>query len=174
MRKAIPFGERKQDWFLWGYFFINLTVVTYQADMEQLVVRDPDNFEYPVWPLPFVIDFLHWWGRSFDPLLMARPVWWQMTVWIDQLFYGPFYAAALYAFWKGREWIRNWCLLWAAAMMTAVTIILGEELFGEHATSHPGLVIAANIGWLVVPLWVIVRMWGEHPFSREADSARQD
>ena len=166
-REVIPINERKQDWILWAFFLVNLTVVTYQADIEQLVIKDPGNFEYPIWPLPFVIDFMHWWSANFDPLLYARPTWYQMMVWVDQLFYGPFYAFALYAFWKGKEWIRNWCFIWAAAMLMTVIIILGEELMGPHATDHPLLIIVANAGWIIFPVWLMVRMWRDHPFTRE-------
>ncbi len=61
-----------------------------------------------------------------------------------QIFFGPFYAFAIYAFTRGREWIRNWSLLWAATMMTNVTIIMGEEFWGEHATDHRAMVAFAN------------------------------
>jgi hypothetical protein len=167
MREVIPFRERKADWVLWGFFFINLTFISYQVDTEQLVIKDVNNFEYPPWPPAPVIDLIHWWGRNFDPALMARPVWYKMTIWIDQIFFGPFYAVALYAFWRGRDWIRNWCLLWAATMMTNVTIILGEEAWGQHATDHLAIVAFANGWWFVFPVLVIIRMWREHPFTRE-------
>jgi hypothetical protein len=170
MREVVPFRERKFDWILWGFFFVNLTFISYQVDIEQLVIQDPDNFEYPVWPLPVIVDMVHWWGRNFDPALMARPVWWKMTIWIDQVFFGPFYAAALYAFWRGRDWIRNWCFLWAATMMTNVTIILGEEIAGDHATENLGVVLFANASWFLFPVFAIARMWRPHPFTREAAS----
>ena len=171
MRETIPLRERKFDIVLWIFFFINVTFISYQVDIEQLVIEDPDDFEYPVWPLPVVVDLIHWWGNSFDPALMARPVWYQMTIWIDQIFFGPFYLAALYAFWRGREWIRNWCFLWAASIMTNVTIILGEEAWGQHATDHFPIVAFANAWWFAIPLVVIVRMWGPHPFTREVNAA---
>jgi hypothetical protein len=57
-------------------------------------------------------------------------------------------------------------MIWAAVMLTTVTIILGEEIAGPFATDHLPLVLATNAGWLIVPIWVIVRMWREHPFTR--------
>lgn len=165
-REVIPLRERKQDIALWLFFFVNLTFVTYQVDLEQLVIRDPDHFMYPVWPRPFVIDALHGYFKRYDPLLYARPVWYVTIVWIDQLVYGPFYAAALYAFWQGKEWIRNWAIIWSAVMLATVTIILGEELAGPFASDHAALVVATNAGWLLVPIVVLRRMWREHPFTR--------
>ena len=104
--------------------------------------------------------------REIRPLLYERPVWYTTIVWIDQVVYGPFYIAALYAFWKGKEWIRNWSIIWAAVMLATVTIILGEEIAGPFATDHLPLVLATNAGWLIVPIWVLIRMWREHPFTR--------
>lgn len=102
-REVIPFRERKGDIVLWVFFLVNVVFVTYQADIEQLVIRDPDNFTYPIWPPAYMIDFLHWYFANYDPLLYERPVWYTTIVVIDQVVYGPFYIAALYAFWKGKE-----------------------------------------------------------------------
>ena len=165
-REVIPFRERKGDIVLWMFFLVNVIFVTYQADIEQLVIRDPDNFTYPIWPPAYMIDFLHWYFANYDPLLYERPVWYTTIVIIDQVVYGPFYIAALYAFWKGKEWIRNWSIIWASVMLATVTIILGEEIAGPFASDHLPLVFATNAGWLIVPVWVLIRMWREHPFTR--------
>ena len=165
-REVIPFRERKGDIVLWIFFLVNVTFVTYQADIEQLVIRDPDNFTYPIWPPAYMIDFLHWYFANYDPLLYERPVWYTTIVVIDQVVYGPFYIAALYAFWKGKEWIRNWSIIWASVMLATVTVILGEEIAGPYASDHLPLVFATNAGWLIVPIWVLIRMWREHPFTR--------
>ena len=111
MREVIPLSERKVDWIFLGFFLINFTFITYIVDVEQLIIADPYDFEYPLWPPPPLVDLVHWWGNNFDPLLMARPAWWRATIWIDSLLFGPFYAAALYAFVKGKAWIRIPCLV---------------------------------------------------------------
>jgi hypothetical protein len=165
-REVIPFRQRKQDIVLWAFFLVNVIFVTYQADIEQLVIRDPDSFTYPVWPPAYMIDFLHWYFEKYDPLLYERPVWYTTIVVIDQVVYGPFYIAALYAFWKGKEWIRNWSIIWASVMLATVTVILGEEIAGPFASGHLLLVLATNAAWLIVPVWVLIRMWREHPFTR--------
>ena len=169
MRVPIPLKERKIDWILLGFFWLNITFITYQIDLEQLVIKDTSDFEYPVWPLPFIIDAVHWWGSNFDPVLMERPMWWKMTIWIDVLFFGPFYAFAIYAYTKGREWIRIPSFLYAAVMMTNVTIILGEEMFGSHPTPNLPIVLLANASWFLMPVLIIYRMARDaHPFTREA------
>jgi hypothetical protein len=50
-------------------------------------------------------------------------------------------------------------------MMTNVTIIMSEELFGPHRTPAPGMVTFANAPWFLFPILVIWRMRKEHPFG---------
>jgi hypothetical protein len=168
MRETIPLKKRPIDWPVLLYFFFNLVMITYWVDLEQLVIKDPANFTYPLWPLPFMIDLVHWWGRNFDPLQWARPVWWKMTIWIDVILFGPFYAAGLFAFIKGKEWIRIPCFIWSGIMFANVTIIMGEEFFGPHASGSPLIVALANAPWFLFPFFIVWRMArSPHPFSRE-------
>jgi hypothetical protein len=168
-RITIPLRERRIDLIILGFFCVNLFFITYIVDLEQLVIADPAHFTYPIWPLPPMVDMVHWWGRTFDPVLLARPVWWKMTIWIDALGFGPFYAVAIYAYSKGKDWIRLPSLLYSAVMLTNVIIILGEEFAGPHATPHFPVVFAANLPWLVFPVLIISRMWpSATPFTRAA------
>ncbi len=166
-RQIIPLKERKTDYIYLAFFFLNLFYITYIVDLEQLVVGDPSNFTYPIWPLPFLIDMVHWWGKTFDPLLMARPPWWKATIWLDSVFFGPYYAAAIYAFIKGKEWIRIPTFIYSSILFTNVFIIMSEEYFGPHATPSPGMVTLANAPWFLFPIFLIWKMWkNEHPFTR--------
>jgi hypothetical protein len=172
VRQIIPLAKRPGDIALLGFFVVNLFVITYMVDLEQLVIADPSNFTYPLWPPPFMVDAVHWWGRTFDPVLLARPAWWQATIWIDALFFGPFYVAAIYAFIKGREWIRIPGIIYASVMLTNVTIILAEEMFGEHRTPQLGIVLLANAAWVIFPMYLIYRLGrSERPFTRAVGSA---
>jgi hypothetical protein len=172
MRQVVPLAKRPGDIALLGFFVVNLFVITYMVDLEQLVIADPSNFTYPLWPPPFMVDAVHWWGRTFDPVLLARPAWWQATIWIDALFFGPFYVAAIYAFFKGREWIRIPGIIYASVMLTNVTIILAEEMFGEHRTPQLGIVLLANAAWVIFPMYLIYRLGrSERPFTRAVGSA---
>ena len=98
-------------------------------------------------------------------LLNARPVWWRATIWIDALLFGPYYAFAIYAFIRGRNWIRVPSIMFASIMLTNVTIILSEEIWGPSATPHLASVVGANASWIVAPLLVLWRMRRE-PFPR--------
>src|SRR5262245_56248683 len=167
-REILPLRKRPADivWIL--FFFVNLTFITYIVDIEQIIIDDPTRFEYPFWPPAPLVDLVHWWGRNFDPVLMARPAWWRATIWIDSLVFGPFYVFAIYAFVKGREWIRIPVIIWGSMMITVVSIILFEEMVGPHATPQPVPVLLANAPWALAPLLLIVRMArNPHPFTRE-------
>ena len=166
-RQPIPLSQRPGDMLILVFFVINLLFITYIVDLEQLVIADPAHFTYPLWPLPPMVDMVHWWGRTFDPVLLARPVWWKVTIWIDALFFGPFYAVAIYAYVKGKEWIRIPSIIYASVISTNVTIILGEEMFGPYATPALPIVLLTNAPWLLVPLFIIYRMSRyPHPFTQ--------
>ena len=116
---------------------------------------------------------VHSYGQKYDPLLMARPAFWRMTIWIDVLWNGPFYVAAIYAISRGREWIRVPALIWSGSMSAVVLIILAEEYNGIHASPHFPIVLLLNIPWLALPLGTIIRMAREHPFTRRAATPAQ-
>ncbi len=166
--KTMPFSQRRVDWIFVGFFLINFFFITYIVDIEQLVIPDPNRFRQPLWPPAPMVQMVHWYGSSFDPLLIARPQWWKMTIWIDVLFYGPFYALAIYAFVKGKDWIRIPAIFYSGMMFADIFIILGEEVAGPHATPHLPLVLALNLPWLLMPIFLTLRLRGEHPFARTA------
>jgi hypothetical protein len=168
MQKSLPLRERPLDLAFIVFFAINLGFVTYLVDIEQLTIADPSHFTYPLWPPRAIVDMVHWWGRSFDPALMAREPYWRATIWLDVLGFGPFYAFAIYAFVKGRAFIRVPAFVWAGLMFANVTILLFEEFLGAHATPRPGVVLAANFSWLVMPWLVVARLCRSgHPFAKE-------
>ena len=165
---SIPFRRRKQDWFFVAFFLINLLFITYIVDIEQLIIPDPYHYQQPAWPPAPLLKIIHAYGTGLDPLLMARPQWWKNTIWLDVLFYGPFYAFAIFAFIRGREWIRIPAFFYSGMLFADLFIILGEEIAGPHATSHLPAVFALNLPWLLVPVFLTLRLRKEHPFSAPA------
>jgi uncharacterized membrane protein (UPF0136 family) len=162
----VPLRLRPYDLFFVIFCAVNAVVITYIVDIEQLVVADPDNFAYPVWPPAPFIDLVHWYGRHYDPLLMARPPFWQMTIWLDILYFGPFYFFAGYAFVRGRDWIRVPALVWSGIMLANVSIILMDERYGVTPAPNFAVVVAANLAWLLTPFAMIWRMRRDRPFTR--------
>ena len=139
---SLPLRQRPFDIVILAYLIFNLVAITYLFDLEQILIPDTSHFIYPAWPPRFIVDLSHWWGRNFDPLLYARPPWWRATIWIDAVLFGPYSAFAIYA----------------SVMLTNVTIIMSEEIWGPHATPHLAAVIGANASWVIIPLLVLFRM----------------
>ena len=167
MRKTIPLSKRPGDIAIIAFFVINVLFITYFVDLEQLVIPNVAHFTYPAWPPRPAVDLMHHWGNMVDPLLMARPAWWKMTIWLDVLCFGPFYVVAIFAYSRGKEWIRIPSIIYSSVMMTNVIIILGDEYAGVHATPNFPVVLLENLPWLLFPLFIIYRMWRyEHPFTR--------
>lgn len=163
---TVPFRHRPLDMALVAFFLINVLFITYLVDLEQLVIPNAAHFTYPVWPPRFAVDLIHAYGHLYDHDLIARPVWWKMTIWIDNLFFGPFYVVAVYAYIRGKNWIRLPSVIYASVLLTNVIIILGEEYAGTFASPHFPLVLLANLPWLVFPIIIIGRMWrAERPFA---------
>jgi hypothetical protein len=168
MRLPIPLRRRPLDIGLLVFFIVNLLFISYVVSLEQIVISNPASFVHPLWPPRSAIALIHWWEKTFDPLLWARPAWYRATIWIDVLLFGPFYAVAIYAYARGREWIRIPSVLWTGMMLANVTIILFDEFLGVHASPHPMVALAANASWIVVPMIVLWRMARkEHPFTEE-------
>jgi len=163
MRQSIPLKERRTDLIYIAFFLVNLLFITYIVDLEQLVIKDPANFKYPLWPLPFFVDMVHWWGNTFDPLQNARPMWWKATIWLDVLFFGPYYLAAAYAFIKGKDWIRIPTFIIMSILFTNVFIILSEEIWGTVYAKNLPMVLFANAPWFLFPVFLVWKMW-KHPF----------
>lgn len=167
MRQPIPFLKRPGDIVIVIFFLVNVLFITYVVDLEQLVIPNATHFTYPIWPPGPAVDLIHWWARTFDPLILARPTWWKMTIWIDALFFGPFYVVAIFAYSRGKEWIRLPSIIYSSVMLTNVTIILGEEYAGAFATPNFPIVLLENLPWLLMPIFIIYRMWrADHPFTR--------
>jgi len=166
--KMIPLKQRPVDYIYLAFFFVNLFFITYIVDLEQLVIRDVHDFNYPVWPLPFLVDMVHWWGNKFDPLQSARPVWWKATIWLDVLIFGPYYATAIYAFIKGKNWIRIPTLVIMPILFTNVFIICSEEIFGPVSAINLPLVVLANLPWALFLVFLVWKMWkNEKPFTTD-------
>jgi hypothetical protein len=170
--KTIPFKDRPLDIAIVAFFLVNLLFISYVIDLEQLVVPYAAHFTYPIWPPRPIVDLVQSYGHLYDHDLLARPVWWKMTIWLDDLVFGPFYVVATYAFVRGKNWIRLPSVIYASMLLTNVIIILGEEYAGQWAAPNFLMVLLSNAAWLVFPLTIIGRMWrSPSPFTRAVAAA---
>jgi hypothetical protein len=165
MRRPLALKERPIDLLFLAFFAVNALFVVYCVDIEQVLV-DPANPTAAVWPPQPLIRLLHDYGRTVDPALLAREAYWKGGIWVDLLFFGPFYFVALYAYTKGREWIRIPTLMWGSSILTSTTIIVFEEVAGRHRSPEQLRMWLTYGPWLLVPALAIWRMArAPHPFS---------
>jgi hypothetical protein len=144
LRRPVRLGRRHADWIFLAFFAVNLGFITYFIDIEQLTIANVHHFQYPLWPPKAIVNMVHSYGQKYDPLLMARPAFWKMTIWIDVLWNGPFYVAAIYAITRGRDWIRVPALVWSGSMSAVVLIILPDPALRLRAAAEPAMAGAAD------------------------------
>jgi hypothetical protein len=173
IRTTIPLSRRKIDLLPIAFFLVNVLFTIPLIDLEQVLIADPAERARARWPPDGMIDRVHAYGEAYDPLVMARPLWYRATLAWQAVLFWPFYVVAIYAFVRGRDWIRTPSLLWAGSQMTIVMLPTVHQVMGPHATDHLAVVLALYHPWIVVPLVVIARLWrSEHPFSEPAAEAR--
>lgn len=170
MREVIPLRERRLDIAFLVFFLINLPFIVYFVDFEQIAIPDYQAFLankiYPPWPPAWAVNMVHWWGEKFDPLLLARPPFWKVTIWVDALYFGPFYAFAIYAYARGREWIRIPSIIYGSFLIVIICCIMSEEYWGQWPTKNLFVMTMANLPWAVFPVLILLRNLRPHPFTR--------
>ncbi len=175
MREVIPLRERRIDIAILIFCLMNLPFIVYFVDFEQIAIPDYQAFLashiYPAWPPPWAVNMVHWWGNKFDPLLLARPPFWKVTIWVDALYFGPFYAFAIYAYARGKEWIRVPSIIYGSFLTVIILCIMSEEYWGQYHTKNVYVMTLANLPWAVFPVLILLRNLAPHPFTREVRSA---
>ena len=150
-------------WFVLG------TGIAFLIDMEVVLIENPATYGQPgtarpAWPPEPCVRAMHWWGRLADPLVLARPVWFQVGIWLEIVVQAPFYVVAIYAFRRQRNWIRLPSMLYATVLLTIMPIVLAEEFAGQHKTPRPLLVAAVYGPYVLMPLLLLARVWSPEVF----------
>jgi hypothetical protein len=99
-----------------------------------------------------------------DPLLVENPLFVRVAAAISVFLFGPFYVTLCYALWRRQNWIRIPALMYAAAALYCMVIVLGVNLFGDYTPQNPAKFYAANLPYVIFPLMVIYRMRRASPF----------
>lgn len=143
------------------------------VDIEQVLIDNPFTYglphhDKPLWPPEVCVLAIHWWGRTADKLVMARPVWFKIAIWIEVVVQAPFYLLAIYAFVRQRSWIRVPAIIYSTVLLTIMPIVLAEQWFGQHATHKPLVVTFVYAIYVIMPCIVLVRVWDVEVFSPPA------
>ncbi len=157
---AAPLRERPLDAFLVAWFCVfALTSLVY----EQFVVFGVD---LAATTDPFGRSW-YWYARSFDPVFLDPPLWLRVMCGIDGYVFGPFYLVLIYAFVRGRDWIRVPALLYGAAIVYSTAVYFGWEMLDPENRARASLlgVFVVNIPYTIVPLLLLWRVRRPRPFA---------
>jgi hypothetical protein len=112
----------------------------------------------------------YWYARAFDPVFLDPPLWLRIMCAIDAYVFGVCYLVFIFAFAKGRSWVRVPALLYGSAIVYSTLVYFGWEFLDEanRARAHLLAVFVVNIPYTVVPLLLMWRVRHPEPFSRSA------
>jgi hypothetical protein len=113
----------------------------------------------------------YWYASSFDPVFLDTPLWLRIMCAIDGYVFGPFYLVLIYAFVRGRNWVRLPALLYGSAIIYSTAVYFGWEFLdaANRAEANLVAVFVVNIPYTLIPLLLIWRMRSPEPFgSQEA------
>ncbi len=180
-RSPIPLRERRYDWF----FIVVFTVFigsSFTGDIVNMVSRpDPDSDFF----LARVV--YHVYAGGTDPLLIANPRFLQVSASVSALVFGSFYVLLVYAFIRGREWVRTPSFIYTGMVVQTTFIVVMVGLAGDtslfqavcntaydYTFTNVPKALAYNLPYIIVPILLAARMWRAHPFTRplNANSAR--
>jgi hypothetical protein len=160
---AIPLRKRPFDAFLVFCFVVfSISSLVY----EQFVVFGVD--------LSTTTDIFgrswYWYARSFDPVFLDPPLWLRIMCTIDAYVFGASYLIFIYAFVKGRNWVRIPALLYGSAIVYSTIVYFGWEFLDAENRAQANLlaVFVVNIPYTVVPLLLMWRVRKRESFGRHA------
>jgi EXPERA (EXPanded EBP superfamily) len=173
----IPLRERPRDWFFVVIFSI-FGSTSALIDTANTVGRPNPHSRNTM--ARFVYEHV----GGIDPVLIANPRFVQVTVgFISAMLFGAFYLVLIYAFVRGREWIRLPAIFYAGMVAMGTAVYLGAGILGDAPlfalACGPGsgfdykapsalTSIAVNGPYPLVGLLLVARMWRPHPFTRRA------
>ena len=168
----IPLRERKRDWFF-IIMFVLFASTSFLTDPVTLVGRPDPNSRW------FMSRFVYHSGT--DSLILVDPRFVQVTVGTSAVLFGVFYLVLIYAFARGREWIRLPAVFYAGMVVMGTGVYLAVGLLGDaplfHLACGPDSIydykfvsaaksLAYNLPYPVVALLLVARISRAHPFTR--------
>ena len=110
----------------------------------------------------------YWYAQSFDPVFLDPPLWLRIMCTIDAYVFGACYLVFIFAFVKGRNWVRIPALLYGSAIVYSTIVYFAWEFLDEANRAQANLlaVFLVNIPYTVVPLLLMWRVRHPEPFSQ--------
>lgn len=158
-RRVTPLRRRPFDLFLVAWFCVfAVTSLVYEQfivfGVDLSATTDPVGRSW------------YWYARSFDPVFLDTPLWLRIMCAVDAYVFGPCYLVLIYAFVRGRNWVRVPALLYGAAIVYSTLVYFGWEFLdaGNRAQANLAVVFLVNIPYTIVPLLLMWRMRRAEPF----------
>jgi hypothetical protein len=175
--RTIPLRERKRDWFFVTVFAM-FASTSFLIDTANLTGRPDPHSSNPM------ARFVYAQMVGIDPVLIANPRAVQLIVgFVSALLFGVFYLVLVYAFARGRDWIRLSAIFFAGMVVMGTGLYLAIGILGDAPlfalACGPGsgfdykapnalTSVAVNVFYPLVALLLVARMWRAHPFTRRA------
>jgi hypothetical protein len=157
--RTLPLRERPADWFFVLAFGFAVTS-SWLSDIVPalgipIVPDSPNVLVQGVWL----------YAKDADPLLIANPYNLRISCAISAFVFGSFYPVLVYAFVRGRNWIRMPAIIYVAAMTYGMVNFLWMEFMGPMPPTALAWFFGWNLPYLIVPLLLGWRMRRAEPFS---------
>jgi hypothetical protein len=112
----------------------------------------------------------YFYAKDADPFLLSNPYNLRISVFISAFVFDPFYPVLVWAFVRGRNWIRVPAIAYAAAMTYGMIMFLGFEFLGPLPPTNLPWFLGWNLPYLLVPLALAWRMRHPEPFGSGASA----
>lgn len=173
----VPLRERPRDWFFIVVFAI-FASASFLMDSVQLVSRPDPHSKY------FIARFVYKnYGATVDPIVTANPRFLQVTGGgVSALLFGACDLVLIYAFARGRDWIRLPAVFYAGMIVMGMGVYLSVGLLGDAqlfriacGDAYTGFDdkflnvpagLSLNLLHPLIALLLVARMWRAHPFTR--------
>src|SRR5262245_25845804 len=117
-RRPIPLRERPGDWlFVLAFSFFAFSSAFSDSLVARGIALAPDSQS-------FWVRANYWYAAGTDPLLLTPPVSLRVQTFISAFVFGPFYLVLVYAFVRGRDWVRLPAIVYVSAMLYGMVVFL--------------------------------------------------
>lgn len=171
-RTTIPLRERRRDWFF---------VIMYSLFALTSLITDTININQPSRDSWYFLERFMF-ANGNETLILQNPRFVQVTVgYVSALLFGGFCLVLVYAFVRGRDWIRLPAVFYAGMVVMGTAVYLAVGILGDaplfqracgpdstfdYKFANAALSLAYNLPYPVVALLLVARMWRERPFTR--------